>query len=151
LSFAPARGMVTAKRERIMAIAAGSIEEKFLGTWRLVGVVREEAESGRKLDVDATPTGYISYTPDHRLMVIISHVSPGKAEEFTCYAAQWHLEGDTVVHQIDVTNRPRWKGTRQLRNFRFEGDNLVLTPPVSEDYTHGTVTRRSLTWQRVAS
>ena len=134
-----------------MSVAAGSIESKFLGTWRLVGVVREEVETGRKLDVDATPSGYISYTPDGRLMVIISHVVPGRPEGFTCYAAQWHIEGDTVVHEIDVTNRKSWKGTRQLRNFRFEGNRLILTPPVGEDYVHGTITRRSLTWEKVGA
>lgn len=132
-----------------MAMAAGGIEEKFLGTWRLVGVVREDVDSGRKLDLDATPAGYISYTPDGRMSVIIHHHAPDHPEQFTCYAAQWHVEGDTVIHAIDITNRPRWRGTRQLRNYRFEGDRLVLTPPVSEDYTHGTVTRRSLTWQKV--
>jgi hypothetical protein len=127
------------------------IEEKFLGAWRLVGVVREEADTGRKLDVDATPAGYITYTPDGRVSVIISHVAPGQPEYFTCYAAQWHIEGDVVVHAIDLTNRLEWRGTRQLRHFRFEGNRLVLTPPVSEDYTHGTVTRRSLTWEKVGT
>ena len=55
---------------------ASTLDPRFLGTWRLVGVDREEVATGKKLDEDLKQTGYISYTPDGRMMVIISHVHP---------------------------------------------------------------------------
>ena len=126
-----------------------AINEKFLGTWRLAGVTREEIATGKKLDTDASQTGYIAYTPDGRMMVIISRESPGKEPEVTCYAAQWHVEGGNGIHEVEIAARAPWAGTRQGRGFRFHGDRLTLSPPVSEDYIHGTVTRRSLEWQKV--
>ncbi len=133
-----------------MTSGPNAIEQKFLGTWRLVGVDREEVATGRKLDQDVKQTGYISYTPDGRMMVIISHLAPGKPEEITCYSARWRVEGDHVVHDVDIAARAPWVGTKQIRGFRFEGDRLTLSPPVSADFVHGSVTRRSLEWEKVA-
>lgn len=131
-----------------MADDAG-IDRRFLGTWRLAGVDREDVASGRKLDQDITQSGYISYTPDRRMMVIIARHADGKPDEYTCYAARWSVEGEVVYHDIDMALRAPWKGTRQIRGFRFEGNRLILSPPESPDFLHGTVTRRSLTWEKV--
>jgi Lipocalin-like domain len=130
-------------------MTAKSVDERFLGTWRLVGVDREEVETGRKLDTNVVQTGYISYTPDGRMMVIISRSEPGKPEAINCYGAQWRVEGDHVLHDVDIAARADWRGTRQVRGFRFHGDRLTLSPPVSPDFMHGSVTRRSLEWQKV--
>ena len=128
-----------------------AIERKFLGAWRLVGVDRDEVATGKKLDPDVKQTGYISYTPDKRMMVIISHVAPGKPEEITCYCAQWRVEGEHVVHDVDIAARAPWVGTQQVRGYDFHGNRLTLSPPVSADFTHGTVTRRSLEWEKVGA
>ncbi|MGE3246523.1 MAG: lipocalin-like domain-containing protein [Beijerinckiaceae bacterium] len=128
---------------------AGAIDEQFLGCWRLVGVEREDAVTGEQLDVGMRQSGYISYTPDGRMMVIIARHKPDADDEITCYAARWHVKGEHVIHDIDLAARAPWKGTKQVRGFRFEGNRLVLSPPVSEDFLHGKVTRRSLTWERV--
>lgn len=126
-----------------------SNEQKLLGAWRLVGVEREEVATGKKLDQDVKQSGYISYTPDGRVMVIISHQAPGKPEDITCYAAAWHVEGDIVIHDVDIAGRAPWTGTKQVRGFRFHGNRLTLSPPVSADFVHGSVTRRSLEWEKV--
>lgn len=127
----------------------GKLDPRFFGAWRLESVDREEAATGRKLDADVQHAGYIAYTPDGRMSVIISHKSPAKTE-VTSYAAQWSVEGGQVIHDVDISARPSWVGTRQLRGFVFEGDRLTLSPPESPDYVHGLVTRRSLHWRRVA-
>lgn len=126
-----------------------TIEERFLGCWRLIGVDREEAATGRKLDTDMTQSGYVSYTPDGRMIVIIARHKPGTEDQITSYAARWHVDGDHVVHDIDIAVRAPWTGTKQLRAFRFEDNRLILSPPESEDFLHGTVTRRSLTWEKI--
>jgi len=123
--------------------------QRFLGTWQLVSVERIDAATGRPLDESAVNSGYISYTPDMRVMVIISRRMPGSPEEITAYAARWRLDGDMVLHEIDVTNRALWRGTIQQRYFDFHDDKLVLAPPTSPDFTHGMTTYRRLTWQRV--
>jgi hypothetical protein len=127
-----------------------AVDERFLGTWSLVGVDREEVATGAKLDADVVQTGYISYTRDGRVMVIISRANPKRpAPEIMCYAAAWTVDGDKVYHDVDIAARQEWSGTRQTRHFRFHDDMLTLSPPVSADFMHGTVTRRSLTWRRI--
>jgi hypothetical protein len=132
-----------------MSALQGSVEQKFLGTWRLVGVNREDAATGRKLDEDTQQSGYISYSPDGRMMVIIARMVAGQEDDVTCYAAKWCVDGDSVIHDVEIAGRAPWKGTRQVRGFRFDGNRLTLSPPVSEDYIHGSVTRRSLEWEKV--
>jgi len=126
------------------------LDPRFLGTWALVGVTREASATGERLDVGVTNTGFISYQPDGRMSVVISRLEPGKAEPIvTCYAARWSLDGDKVHHDIDIAARHQWTGTRQVRQFSFEGDTLTLRPPESEDFLHGVSTRRALKWKRV--
>ncbi len=132
-----------------MAGQAFQADSRFLGCWKLVGVDREDIATGRKLDVDTRQTGYISYTSDGRMLVVIARHLDGKDDEVTAYAARWHVEGDSVIHDVDYAVRAPWTGTRQVRGYRFHGNRLTLSPPVSEDYIHGSVTRRSLEWEKV--
>jgi hypothetical protein len=126
------------------------IRTKFLGTWKLVGVDREVADSGEKLDQGVVQTGFICYTSEPRMMVIIRRSTPGKpGQEITPYAGPGRIEGDAVIHSEELATREPWVGTEQVRGFTFEGDRLTLSPPVSADYTHGSVTRRHLVWQKL--
>ena len=125
------------------------LRARFAGTWKLVGVEREVAGSGEKLDAGVTQTGYICYTTEPRMMVIIRRMEPGKPQEIISYTGAWSIKGDVVIHHVDMSNRESWVNTDQVRHFRFEGNKLILTPPESPDYTHGSVTRRSLTWEKI--
>ena len=45
--------------------------QRLLGTWKLIAAVREEIPSGTKTDfLGSSPTGYINYAPDGRMMVL---------------------------------------------------------------------------------
>ncbi len=132
-----------------MTAGMSAADARFLGSWKLVGVNREEVATGRKLDTDLQQTGYISYTPDGRMMVMIARHFPDKDDEITAYAGNWRVDGDSVIHDVEMAVRAPWKGTRQVRGYRFEGNRLTLSPPVSEDYIHGSVTRRSLEWEKL--
>jgi hypothetical protein len=126
------------------------IKSKFLGTWRLVGVDREVADSGEKLDQGVIQTGFICYTNEPRMMVIIRRAIPGQpGQEITSYAGPWRIEGDAVIHSVEMATREPWVGTEQVRGFSFEGNRLTLSPPVSPDYVHGSVTRRHLVWEKL--
>ena len=57
---------------------------------------------------------------------------------------------EPIESQAEIAARAPWKGTKQVRGFRFHDDKLTLSPPVSPDFVHGSVTRRSLTWRKVA-
>jgi len=136
-------------REDNMSEGNATTDTRFLGSWKLVGVNREEVATGKKLDTDMQQSGYISYTPDGRMMVMIARHRADTEDEITAYAGKWHVEGECVIHDVDMAVRAPWKNTRQVRGFRFHGNRLTLSPPVSEDYIHGSVTRRSLEWEKM--
>ena len=125
-----------------------AIAQKFCGTWRLIGVTRHDPATGRNVDEGVKYDGVIAYTPDRRVTVIITRDAPGKERFITCYAARWSLGDGHVVHHVDIGTREKREGTDQLRYYKFEGDVLTLTPPVSPDFT-GASTQRSLIWKRI--
>ncbi len=43
------------------------------------------------------------------------------------YAGRWHVEGDSVIHSVELSLNPNMVGTRQVRHMHFEGDTLTLT------------------------
>lgn len=124
---------------------------RFYGTWRLVGVDRRDPASGEQLGRGVRQSGYICYTDEGRVMVLISRQDPDKDQPvFTSYAASWEIEGDAVIHTVDMATRAPWVGTRQVRHFTFEDDRLILAPPVSHDFNHDVTTQRTLTWEKLA-
>jgi hypothetical protein len=58
------------------------------------------------------------------------------------------VEGDTVIHDVEMSWNESWTGTKQVRRFKVNGDELVIeTTP----RTAGTDTRQfinTLTWER---
>ena len=121
----------------------------FYGMWRLVGVDRQRVGSGEVLDHGVEQNGYICYGDGSRVMVVINRIAPGQPVSVIAYAGTWVVEGNTVFHDVEISTREAWTGTRQIRNFRFEGNRLILSPPESLDLNHNDVTRRSLTWEKI--
>lgn len=126
-----------------------AIARRFVGTWRLVNVTREDPATGEKLNQDVAYDGYIAYTIDRRVTVIITRKPLNEDRYITCYGARWTLEGENVTHHVDIGTREKRQGSQQVRHFRFHDDRLTLTPPVSVDFVHTAPTRRSLEWRRV--
>ena len=64
--------------------------------------------TGKKLDEDLKQTGYIAYTPDGKMLVIISHVHPDGKEDITCYTGDWNVVGEEVIHDVEIAARAPW-------------------------------------------
>src|SRR5262245_49045034 len=84
-----------------------------VGTWKLVSSVTEELATGRKTPLlGEHPKGYLIYTPQGRMMVLLVHQtrSPPKIDEdrinlhkyMAAYSGRYTDEGDKVVHHVDV-------------------------------------------------
>lgn len=145
---------------------SASAQQQILGTWKLVSYVREEVASGTKSDVmGAHPSGYISYSPDGRMTVIIVGsdrkkpagpvATPDEAEalirSLLAYAGSYTVDSaaSTVTHQIDVSWDQSRTGQLLVRHYNLDGDRLTLTTEPSNDPAMGTKTIRTLTWQKV--
>lgn len=138
---------------------------KLLGTWKLVSVIREEVPSGARMDLmGPNPVGYITYGPDGRMMVLImrsqrpkpagDRPSAAEAEQLfrtmVSYAGSYRITGPSqITHDVDISWNQSWAGTRQVRNFKFEGDRVTLSTEVSPDPMDGKISVRSLIWEKL--
>jgi hypothetical protein len=120
-----------------------------LGTWKLISASSSTSDGERNdTAFGVGPTGFITYNPDGRMSVLISHggrkllspsaSNPPTAEQqadafraFVAYAGRYTLRTDDVVHHIDISFIQDWVGTDQIRTIKIEGERLVLaTPPM---------------------
>ncbi len=143
-----------------------SIKNKFMGTWKVVSVMKEETPGGKKIvDPDwSNPRGYLNYSPDGRMIVLIIQntrkqpantvATPNEAEglfrTMTSYAGTYTIQDNQIIHHVDISWNQAWAGTNQVRFFKFEGNHLILTVPPSPDPKTGKMITHSLTWEKVS-
>jgi hypothetical protein len=142
-----------------------AIRERLIGTWKLISAVREDVPSGQKTDMlGAHPTGFINYTADGHMMVVNVGggrrkpsgpvATPSEAEtlfrSLTSYAGTYTTDGNVVTHHVEVSWNEAWTGTEQKRIARFEGNRAYLSTPPSADPVTGTMSVRTMTWEKIA-
>lgn len=142
------------------------MKDRLLGTWTLVSAEREEVATGKKTAfLGETPSGFLHYLPDGRMMAIIARgdrkapngrvANAAEAEalirSMVAYGGAYECEGDTVTHHCDISWNQSFTGTKQVRTVTFAGDRLILSPPPSPDPTDGTMSVRRLTWKRIGA
>ncbi|MFQ3199318.1 MAG: hypothetical protein ACI9SK_000023 [Zhongshania sp.] len=99
------------------------------------------SENGRML---AT----ISESDRKPLSVAVPHQAPdvekiAAFDSFFSYGGSFVVEGDEVVHRVDIALNPNFVGSEQRRHMHFESDFLTLS-------AHEGGRHHQLKWQRVA-
>jgi len=135
-------------------------EPNVVGNWKLVSFVTEELATGKKTPLlGEHPKGYLIYTPQGRMMALLVHEtrSPPKVDEdrinlhkyMVSYSGRYTVEGDKVVHHVDVSWNEALSGTDQVRLFKFEGDRLTITAPPAKNIIPGVEASTGvLVWER---
>jgi hypothetical protein len=109
------------------------------------------------------PDGYISYLPDgrmHAMLVAGNRVKPTgtlpteeeKAKLFgtmIAYAGTYRIEGEKIVHGVEVSWNQLWTGSQQTRFFKAEGDTLTITTAVAKSPRDGQEGRTIVVFKRV--
>lgn len=128
-----------------------------VGVWRLVAYFElDETGATSEGPLGPTPEGLLIYGADGHVAVSMMRAPDGPGpswadvpdggETFMGYAGRWRLDGDKVVHDVQVSAHPRQVGTEQVRDVVLLDDELVL---------YGTrldgAGRRMLRWRRVAA
>ena len=132
------------------------------GVWKLKKYTRRFLDTG-EVRSDMLPQAYILYTPGGYMMSITVEESrqPPAGEVLTdeervrlfksiisAYSGSYTVEGDKVIHDVELSWNEAWTGTKQVRRFAVNGDQLTIeTTP----RTAGTDTRQfinTLTWER---
>ena len=106
-----------------------------LGIWRLASFEMEYQATGqREMTRGKDPTGYLIFTPEGRMMVVLTNegrkapkTDQDRADLFNSmvvYTGMYRVDGDKWITKVDVAANPAWVGTEQTRSFRVTGDRL---------------------------
>lgn len=139
-------------------------QKKFVGFWKLVGTERRTGE-GEAVRANPGQTGYIIYTaagfmtvhmvqPD-RKPYAAAQPTPQEARQnlrtYTNYFGPFYVhdvDGYVVHDQFGSLGVGRNGYSPQQRFYRFVGNRLLLQPPPTYN-ADGTVTRSTITWEKV--
>ncbi len=129
-----------------------------LGTWRMISWKKEFVATGNAVDaLGPDPQGFITYTADGRVSVIVvprdrpapASLPPSDAEKVRlfdslfAYAGTYTLGDDKVVHHLDTTWNQSWTGTEQVRFYKLSGNRLSIHgAPAPDPFTGQDVIHR---------
>jgi Lipocalin-like domain len=132
--------------------------EKILGIWRLVSFEVEFQATGEREHIRGkNPTGFIIFTAEGRMMVVLTNegrkapkTDQDRADplnSMVAHTGMYRIEGDKWITKVDVSGNPALVGTEQARFFRVDGDRL-------QEITQWTLRpekgmgRMVITWER---
>ena len=134
-----------------------------VGSWRLVSFHNESSEGSVTYPWGKEVAGYITYTDWGRMAVVFQkgdrpRSSSGdlwrrtpqeKAEAYdTCiaYSGTYDVQGNQVIHHVEVCTFEDWVGTDLVRAVKLEGNRVTLTTPPTP-FGSGTAVA-VLVWER---
>lgn len=143
----------------LWAAPSRGAELMVVGNWKIESFVNEELATGKKTaPLGEHPKGYLIYTPQGRMVALLVHEtrSPPKVDEdrinlhkyMIAYSGRYTVEGDKVVHHVDVSWNQAWTGTDQVRFVKVEGDRLTITTAPLKDPITGAEVRGVSVWER---
>jgi hypothetical protein len=143
----------------------GNSNERLVGTWKLVSASSATASGERgEPPYGINPVGFLTYSEDGRVTALISYGGrkplsiggkpPALIEEqseafktFLAYAGRYNLNGDKVIHFIEISSIQNYVNKELVRSVTFQGDRIVLvTPPTM---VNGKVQTMELVWERL--
>jgi hypothetical protein len=140
-----------------------SADDDLAGTYKLVVEQRLIVDTGQIVPV-SNPDGYITYTSDGRMLVLIVRNPRPKPESIeqttdqqradlfrtmTAYGGTYKFDGSTIEHNIDISWNGVWTGTKQIRYVKRDGERLVYTTPPFRFHTDGKLSINTLIWEKV--
>ena len=126
---------------------------KITGTWKLVRT-HAEAEDGSPLSPPfggEHAIGRLVLGTDGRMMGALMDGRPeipaGEPRQRSFYSGLYTFDGKQLVTDVDVSIDPDRVGGKQVRDVSFEGDLMVLRPPLRK--YHGRMEKHALWWVRL--
>lgn len=139
--------------------------DDLIGAWRLTSwEIDFEGLEQTVRPFGDRPIGWLLYSRDGAMSAqLMSRARPGLGgrsirklnpeermdvlENFFAYAGRYRIDGDVIVHEVDVALNPDFVGQDQHREAVLEGDHLILRG--SETDARGRQRRHCLIWQRL--
>ncbi|HIH2751126.1 lipocalin-like domain-containing protein [Burkholderia aenigmatica] len=113
-------------------------DAKLHGCWRLVSFDAELQDSKERTQPwGADPNGYLIFSPDGRMMVLVTAKArkPGNTDEnlvalfrtVMAYTGRYRIDDDRFITTIDSSWNEAWNGTEQERFYKLDGDALEVS------------------------
>jgi hypothetical protein len=125
-----------------------------VGVWKLVGGTMTDPD-GNSLGRPFGPRGMglLTLTADGRMMAVLidgrAKLPDGAKREYSSYCGNYTFDGSTLITTVDASVDPARVGGQQVRKVRFEGERMILVPPVRE--VEGVRVDRELAWERISA
>ena len=149
----------------LLACGAGAgdaQEPSLVGAWRLKSFVRVLEDGSRYDQLGKRPDGYLIYSADGRMSVLFvdgdraspKQTPPTDAERaalhgsMLAYAGSYRIEGDKVIHHLEIAWDQSRLGSDQVRFFTIEGRTLTLRTPPNPGPLDGKLGRGVLTFEK---
>jgi hypothetical protein len=123
-----------------------------IGTWRLVGETAVGSD-GKPRPTLFGPSLLGVWTFDasgrNALVAVDGRLDLAEGKRmFLSYSGLFEFDGARLTTFVDATSDPSILHVPQVRDVRFEGDTMILSPPVG--YRGQADVHRELKWQRIA-
>jgi Lipocalin-like domain len=136
-----------------------------IGTWLLRRWQLTLDDGTAEEPFGQVPQGLVVYTVDGRMITTIGQRErPATADDlstaddaarlaairtFIAYSGPFAIEGDDVVHTVEMSLDPAWIGTQQRRHVELSDEGRTLTLSTDPLLVVGRRGRHRLTWERV--
>ncbi len=139
----------------LFSTAAVAADSPIVGTWNLTGIyrdvngVREPAEA-----YGAKPEGSIIFTPEGRLMIVVTSTRTAEnasetAKAYLAFTGPYRvIDAGKMVYQLDATVNGSPKGVDRERLVDLKGDTLALTVLPGSKRPDGSMAYTVLAWKR---
>jgi hypothetical protein len=140
--------------QAVTAGTAAAAAPNVIGVCRLAAASATDA-NGNKVDVPYGPRGMgiVTLTADGRMMAVLCDGRPtlpaGARREYSSYCGNYTFDGSTLTTVVDANSDPARFTAPQVRKVRFDGDRMILVPPVVE--VNGAKITRELAWERIST
>src|ERR1035437_8793438 len=139
--------------------AQAADKDRIVGTWKLVSVVYEDAQTKElKPVLGEHPRGYQIATPEGRWLALVTadgRPVPKTDEErakalrtMIAYSGRYRVEDGKVITKGEAGGKGAGAGGETVPFIRFEGDDLLHTeaPPMPHPNVNDKVVRVIVTW-----
>jgi hypothetical protein len=144
-------------------LAAGDL----VGTWRLRSWTAT-ADDGVEHPMGDPPEGILVYTPDGTMITTIGRAGrepidggdmlagpdAQRLEAFTsfiAYSGTFRVDGDDVVHTVEMSLFPNWIGTEQRRHVSLSTGGRELELSAGPFVLRGRLSVQRLRWERAGA
>jgi len=145
-------------------LSAAASEKDLHGTWKLVSQSQKLLDTGEvRAGRGAAPKGYVTFTPDGRVMGMIMSEKRPKPESvakltdqqrielfntMNAFAGTYKLDGSKLTYTFDLTHN-EVTARASARQIKFEGRKLTMVNEPSAATMDGKKVQTTTVWEKV--